>query len=306
MKVLTGKELAIRHKAEKIVLTASRRTDMPAFYTGELLKGLKEGKFHPQTMMQPLWELTFEPGDIHSVGLWSQDFGKWIEKRHEISGLGYRFWYRFTILPDDPVCKPKAPSVEEQLKQLGALTNTDGSDCIFVFIDPFIQYKRIGETNWRYNFSDASIDAIVRKTRQSGIKSITMSLLDYYKHVEKRALRKGFEFRFLNPNTHSDREEMIETVRRIRGITDAYQVDLKTCCEPYLHSNGFTRQGSCVDGNYLNKVFGPGASVQPDAGQRKKFGCGCTLAVDIGRYTEHGEWSHHCRHECPQCYARKQ
>ncbi len=305
MKVLTAKEIAIKHKAEKIVLIASRRTDMPAFYTGELLKGLKEGKFHPQTMMQPMWELDFEPGDIHSIGLWSQDFGKWLEKRDEISALGYKFWYRFTILPDDPVCKPKAPSVEEQLKQLGTLATSDGSDRIFVFVDPLIQYKRIGERNWRYSFSDTSVDVIVKKTHQLGIKSITISFLDYYKHAEKRALRKGYEFRFLNPNNHSDQEEMIDTVQKIRSITDAYQVILKTCCEPSLCSNGLTKQGSCVDGNYLNKILGPGASVQSDTGQRKKFGCGCTMAVDIGRYTEYGEWSHHCRHDCPQCYARK-
>ena len=98
---------------------------------------------------------------------------------------------------------------------------------------------------------------------------------------------------------------MLEIVKRIRNITDVYQFDIKSCCETYLHSKGVTRQGSCVDGNYLNNLFGPGASVQPDAGQRKQFGCGCTSAVDIGRYTEHGEWSHHCNHDCPQCYARK-
>jgi DNA repair photolyase len=252
-----------------------------------------------------MWELNFEPQDIHSVGLWSQDFGKWIERRHEITDLGYKFWYRFTILPDDPVCKPKAPSVEEQLKQLEALANTDGSDCVFLFMDPLIKYKHIGEKNWKYNFSDASVDMIVRKAHQLGIKSITISLLDYYKHVEKRALKKGIEFKFLNPNDHSDQEEMIEIVQKIKNITDAYQIDIKSCCETYLHTKGVTRQGSCVDGNYLNKLFGPGASVQPDAGQRKQFGCGCTSAVDIGRYTEQGKWSHHCNHGCPQCYARR-
>jgi hypothetical protein len=46
---------------------------MPAFYVSELIKGLKEGQFHPQTMMQPMWELKFEPQDIHSIGLWSQE-----------------------------------------------------------------------------------------------------------------------------------------------------------------------------------------------------------------------------------------
>jgi len=117
---------------------------------------------------------------------------------------------------------------------------------------------------------------IVKKAHQLGIKSITTSLLDYYKHVEQRALKRRIEFRFLKPNKHSDQQEMIETVQRIRNVTDAYQVGVKSCCEKYPHSKGFTKQGSWVDGNYLNKLFGPGAPNQPDAGQRKKFGCGCT------------------------------
>jgi hypothetical protein len=305
MKVLTAKELAIKHKAEKIVLIASRRTDMPAFYVGELIKGLKEGRFHPQTMMQPMWELRFEPGDIHSIGLWSQNFSHWIERRNEIADLGYKFWYRFTILPDDPVCKPRAPSVEEQLKQLETLANTDGSDCVFLFIDPIIKYKHMGEKDWKYNFSDESVETIVKRAHQLGIKSITISLLDYYKHVEKRGLEKGILFGFLNLNDHLDQEETIELVQRIKNITDAYQVNLNSCCETYLHTKKVTKQGSCVDGYCLNRLFGTGASVQPDSGQRKKFGCGCTWAVDIGRYTEHGKWSHHCRHDCPQCYARR-
>ena len=305
MKVLRAKELAIKHKAEKIVLIASRRTDMPAFYVGELIKGLKEGRFHPQTMMQPMWELRFEPGDIHSVGLWSQNFSHWIERRHEIADLGYKFWYRFTVLPDDPVCKPRAPSVEEQLKQLETLANTDGNDCVFLFIDPIIKYKHMGEKDWKYNFSDESVESIVKRAHQLGIKSITISLLDYYKHVEKRGLEKGILLGFLNPNDHLDQEETIELVQRIKNITDAYQVNLNSCCETYLHTKKVTKQGSCVDGYYLNRLFGTGASVQPDSGQRKKSGCECTWAVDIGRYTEHGKWSHHCSHDCPQCYARR-
>jgi hypothetical protein len=76
MEIQTAKEIALKQKAQKIVLIASRCTDMPAFYMSELIKGLKEGRFHPQGMMQPIWELNFEPNDIHSIGLWSQDFTK--------------------------------------------------------------------------------------------------------------------------------------------------------------------------------------------------------------------------------------
>jgi len=66
-----------------------------------------------------------------------------------------------------------------------------------------------------------------------------------------------------------------------------------------------TAKASCVNGHLLNQILGPGASIRQDSGQRKKSGCGCTMSVDIGRYTEKGIWSHHCGHDCPQCYARR-
>ena len=153
MQIKTAREIAAKNRADKIVIVASRRTDMPAFHIDELIAELQQGIFHPQGMRQKMWELQFTPEDIHCVGLWSQDFGKWIRRINEIKDLGYKCWYRFTILPDDPICKPQAPPVKMQLDQLEKLVKVDGADCILVFIDPLIQYRQIGESSWINNFS---------------------------------------------------------------------------------------------------------------------------------------------------------
>jgi hypothetical protein len=305
MIIKQAREIAEKHSSEKIVLVASRRTDMPRFHTEEIINGLKTGAFHPQGLMHEMWRLEFKPENIHSVGLWSQDFSSWISERKKIAGYGYKFWYRFTILPDNPVCKPKAPQVSEQLLQLEKLCEQDGPETVSVFVDPLMRYSKIGKKEWNYNFSAESLLPILKKLKETGISSLSLSIIDYYGKVKKRAERYGVEFFYPDDKTEEGQIEIINMMRVFHEAADIYGITIKTCCEKFISESGFSESGSCVDGKKLNRIFGPGASIKTDSGQRKKFGCGCTCSVDIGRYIEYGEWSHHCGHDCPQCYARK-
>ncbi len=306
MQTTTARQIAQKHRAEKLVLVASRRTDIPRFHTDELVTGLQNGSFHPQGPRQPVWQLTFEPADIHSIGLWSQDFSRWLARRPQVTG--YRFWYRFTILPDDPVCKPRAARVSEQLEQLAALNRLEPAGAINVCIDPLIRYRRVGQTRWRYNFSAASLKPILRQVAQLGLGFVTTSVVDPYARVERRLRRLGVQFADGRHDDDGDREaggnERWRIARRFAQIAASYDVEVRSCCEKALHERGLFTPGRCVDGELLRQLFGPGASTVTDAGQRKKYGCGCTRSLDIGRYTNSGQWSHHCGHDCPQCYAR--
>jgi hypothetical protein len=303
MQTKTAKEIAVKHRSNKVVINASRRTDLPAFHVDELITGLKQGVFHPQGLMQAVWEFRFDPMDIHSVGLWSQDFSKWIERTEEVKNLPYKFWYRFSILPDDPVCKPKAPPVKDQLRQLEALVKLSGKESVFLFIDPLIKYRKLGE-DWQYNFSAESVETILKQASALGIEYVTTSILDYYPKIKRRAQKQDVEFYFFSPDNPADQDEMTKMVKLVKTVADNLKMKVKTCCEKLMHNSGLAIQGACVDGRMLNAIFGPGASLWQDNAQRGKYGCGCTAAVDIGRYTEKGEWSHHCGHQCIQCYAR--
>jgi len=318
METKTAREIAKKHFSDKLVLVASRRTDMPCFHLKELIRGLNEGQFHPQPLMNKLFRLTFKPNDIHSIGLWSQDFGPWMDGRKEIKPH-YNYWYRFSILPDDTVCKPVAPPLKEQLNQLSCLVDSSSPEQVFLFVDPLIKYRLTGQREWRYNYSAESIEEIVKAAAISGITSISFSIIDYYSKIKTRAYNLGVEFYFFNPEKPEDLREMKNMMGDIKLIAATYSISIRTCCEKLLHDNGiitpgakvdgrkltqFFGPGACVDGFKLIQLFGPGASLKADSGQRKKYGCRCTRAVDIGRYINSGEWSHACGHQCPQCYAR--
>lgn len=285
---------------------------MPRFYAGELVTGLKEGAFHPQGIMRPVWELRFTPNDIHSLGLWSQDFSEWIRLRPQF-GLresgAFNFWYRFTVLPDDPVIKPKAPRVSRQLEQAGELMALDGEGAVTLCIDPLLFYRKPGGGEWKTNCSLEAADEIFRGARVLGLKAITISVIDYYRKVENRAARFGVEFLYPDFSTEQGRQAAEELVAPLVEISRQTGLKIRTCCEPALSQmfggDSVFERGACVDGVRLDALYGPGACEKQDRGQRKKQGCLCAMSVDVGRYLEYGTWSHRCYHDCPQCYARR-
>jgi len=300
--------LEVRHAADitrgldtKLILTVSRRTDMPAFYLQEIVEGLASGVFHPKGPYSPVWELRFSPSEVHSVHLWSQDFSKWISFRPSLDRLGYRYFYRFTILADDPICKPKAPRLADQIRQLGQIARIEGPELMDVAVDPIVRYRFNGEVRWNVNLDD--FIRIADAVADAGVGRIRTSFFDRYQKLERRHKKMDrFEFLFFDKESRSDLDAMIDRVSLLAASAAERGICLETCCEKMLESSGIPnlRAGACVDGSRLNKIIGPGASVRPDSGQRRSLGCRCTGgAVDVGRYDS----SHVCGHQCPQCYA---
>ena len=291
----------IRDPDSRLILTVSRRTDMPAFYLREIVDGLTSGAFHPKGPYTRVWELRFRPDAIHSVHLWSQNFGPWITARPALDTLGYSFFYRFTILPDDPFCKPHAPPLDEQLRQLRELAAIEGPDRIDVAVDPIVRYCFDGVIRW--NLDLETFARIADGAAEADVGRIRTSFVDAYRKLRRRQAKlPGFEFDFFDKETDTDRRVMIDRITPLAVAAADRGLRLETCCELELTRSGIPHlhAGACVDGGRLNKVIGPGASTRPDRGQRKALGCLCTAgAVDVGRY----DASHACGYRCPQCYA---
>jgi len=68
--------------------------------------------------------------------------------------------------------------------------------------------------------------------------------------------------------------KQIEFVSRLVEIADKYQVTIYTCSSPVIESVPGVKKGHCIDGAYLEELFGKRASRAKDSGQRKE--CGCT------------------------------
>ena len=281
----------------RIVISASRRTDIPAFYMKWFMNRIDKGAFD---VVNPYTRRTSKvpagPEKVHTIVFWSKNFGPFIDGGYgeSLKSRGYNLFFNFTINSVDPVLEPNVPPLKARLDQLGYLSGHFDPKAINWRFDPICCY-RLKDGRVRDNLRDFS--RIAEQATRSGIRRCITSFMDDYPKISKRVGRRA-GFSFVDPLM----EEKIGMLLGLKEQLDEKGVALQTCCEKEVLENlpdGATIEGSsCIPNDLLMECFGGRLSLKKDAGQRIKSGCGCKISVDIGAYHLHP-----CYHNCLFCYA---
>jgi hypothetical protein len=280
-----------------IVLSASRRTDIPAFYMDWFMGRIKNGFFesvNPYNRRKTI--VPAAPGEVHSIVFWSKNFSRFIMGGFgdQLMDLGYRLFFNFTVNAESPVLEPRIPPVADRLRQAEALCKMAGPGAVTWRFDPFCFYTR---PDGSVGNNLAGFSEIADAMASFGISRCVTSFMDHYTKIDKRPV--PYEgFRFLDP----DMDIKVQVLREMASVLAETPMRLYTCCESavmaHLPPNSGIQSGACISGELLTTLFGPGPSLKKDPGQRRILGCGCTVSTDIGIYHEHP-----CFHNCLFCYA---
>ena len=280
-----------------IVISASRRSDIPAFYMEWFFDQIRRGYFEVKNPFnKKVTQVSANPKDVHTIVFWSKNFGPFLENDYgkQLESMGFHLFFNFTINSASPVLEPNVPPLAQRLDQLKCLCQRFGADGINLRFDPICVFKMEGgkKTN---NLDDFSL--IVETAHKYGIKRCITSFVDLYKKIEKRVKSiKGFAF--MDP----DVDEKINLLLDMEKETRQLDMELSTCCEKdllaYLPGTSKIRSSSCIPNDLFLKRFKGKLSVKKDYGQRLSQGCGCKTSVDIGSYDLHP-----CYHNCLFCYA---
>ena len=85
-----------------MILSASRRTDIPSLYPEWIVNRLKEGIILVPNPRNPhhLSRITFSPSSVECIIFWSKNPAPLLPYLDEIHKIGYHFYFQFTrILP---------------------------------------------------------------------------------------------------------------------------------------------------------------------------------------------------------------
>jgi DNA repair photolyase len=275
---------------DRLVISASRRTDIPAFYLDWFLAGLSRGYF---VALNPFngarRQVSTHPQQVHSIVFWSKDYTRLLERAGELAA--YRLFFQFTLNSESPGLEPRLPPLEARLAQFRALAERFGAAAVNWRFDPIVCWEQEGVR--RNNLGQ--FEMILEAAAGAGIRRLTFSFMDRYAKAERRAAAGGL--RFYYPGL----AEMLELATPLAEAARAYGLRVAACCEPKLREAmpaGLVSRARCVDGPELARLYGPGASLAEDRGQRRSAGCGCTVSVDVGSYS-----AHPCPHGCLYCYA---
>ncbi len=282
------------------ILSASRRTDIPAFYLDWFMAGIDRGAFEVENPYnRRRRQVPARPHEVHSIVLWSKNFGPFLDQNigEKLERRGYRLFFNFTINSTAPDLEPHVPPLSDRLGQLEELAARFGAHILFWRFDPVCFYRRKPAAAIRDNLEE--LTTIAAAASRAGIRQCITSFVDLYPKVQQRARRAGIHF--VDPSTAAKAHHL----KRMAGDLGDRGIRLSTCCEKqtmaHLTPTDGIHHGACIPGERLAQIYGDHLNRKRDHGQRVKAGCGCNLSIDIGSYHRQP-----CYHDCLFCYARPQ
>lgn len=281
----------------KTVISASRRTDIPAFYMPWLMKQLVKGRFetvNPYNRRVSIVEASSRR--VHSIVFWSKNFGPLLDGGYAetLERLGYHLFFNFTINSENRLLEPNVPPLADRLGQLRRLGRHRDPRSIAWRFDPICFYRADGG---RVQDNMGDFELIAETATRCGVRRCVTSFRDDYAKIRRRtAVLKDFDFADVSLETKIERILGMQQVLEKRGIR------LSTCCEKdlagALPAGAGIGSAECIPNRLLVELYGGRLSLKPDRGQRIGQGCGCGVSRDIGSYRQHP-----CYHNCLFCYA---
>ena len=281
----------------KIIISASRRTDIPAFYMPWFMGQVKKGSFEvTNPFNQRVSIVPATPDKVDTIVFWSKNFGPFLDKSYgeQLLKQGFHLFFNFTINSECTNLEPNVPPLKKRLEQLEHLCQRFGPKTINWRFDPLCFFKtEVGRL--QDNLNDFA--GIADKAAECGLVRCITSFMDHYPKIRRRlSTRPGFVFVDLSL------EKKVEILRGMIKTFATGNINLSICCEKNL-MEAFPRSlsvsgSSCIPGDLIRKLFGGRLSLKKDTGQRVKAGCGCTQSTDIGSYRLQP-----CYHNCLFCYA---
>ena len=285
-----------------VILSASRSTDVPAFYADWFVERLHEGWcgwINP--FNQQRYRIAFD--NARMIVFWSKNPKPMLEHLDEVDKLGFKqYYFQFTL--NDYVSEglePNVPSVAERIDTFRRLAGRIGKERVIWRFDPLLL------TN------SSTIDALLERIGHIGrhlkgyTEKLVFSFIDIasYRKVQKNLA--GLGVREFSP------EEQVRFSQGLAELNKELGLELATCGELSDLSAYGVKHNKCVDDELMVRLFHDDAKLmdfigaeydmfdgwqikksKKDKGQRKA--CGCIASKDIGMYNT-------CPHLCKYCYA---
>jgi len=269
----------------KRIISASRRTDIPAFYTNWFMNRIRAGFCH---WINPfggqVYRVSLRPNDCLGIVFWTRDPRPLMPHLRFLTSEGYRFYFHFTINGYPRILEPHRPPVEEAITVFKRLSDAVSPELILWRYDPIVLSTATPATYHlkQFHYLAANLSGYTRSCYFSFVNLYTKT----QRNLQKVEERHGLSFYELGP------EKQLELARQLQAIAEAYGIKLYSCCNDLLVGAGI-QKARCVDRSSLDGPDSQSVCLRPAPTRR---GCGCLESVDIGAYNT-------CVNGCIYCYA---
>lgn len=274
-----------------MIISASRRTDIPAFFGDWFLHRIKEGFFYSVNPMNPkqVRAVSLKPQDVDAIVFWTKNPRPFIKHLSFLDERGYRYYFHFTLNDYPRLLEPRVPRVEERIEAFRELSRLLGRKRVIWRYDPIIISSLTPE---QYHLE--KINALA-ESLEGCTERLVISFVHYYAKVQKRLrpLAEKHRLRFTDP-ARWEFPRLLDFAAAIGRIGRDQGLQVFTCAQDLDLQEAGIQRGSCVDGTLINALFNARVPVKKDPHQRPE--CLCAVSVDVGVYNT-------CPFQCAYCYA---
>lgn len=267
-----------------MIVSVSRRTDIPALYGAWFMGRLQEGFALVRNPYNPsrISRVSLSSDIVDCLVFWSKNPAPMLPLLPKVKAMGYPFCVQFTLTGYGADMEPGLPTRQERRDTFCRLVDMIGPERVVWRYDPVILNAEYSVSRHAAMFEELA-DALHGYTRRC-----VFSFVDMYR--KNRTRMRGV----VDPSVDDAARRVL--VVNMAETAKAHGMRLAACSEELDWRALDVEPSACIDKQWIESAVGLSLRVGKDANQRKK--CGCMESVDIGAYDS-------CSHACRYCYANK-
>ena len=272
-----------------MIISASRRTDIPAFYSEWFMNRLDQGyclvpnPFNPRQVSP----ISLVPESVDAIVFWSKNPAPLLRYLPKVEKMGYRFYFLFTVNDYPKSLEPGLPPLAERIRTFMELSERLGPRRVIWRYDPII-LSNITDASYHRKAFESLCGQLAGHTQR-----VITSIITLYRKTRRNLApleNRGYTFD-KDPRSNPETEALLS---HMATCAAGHGMDVFACAEKRDYTYLGIKPSTCIDAALMRELWGIPVSPKKDPGQREH--CGCGVSRDIGMTDT-------CPHGCPYCYS---
>ncbi len=264
-----------------MILSVSRRTDIPNYYSEWFFNRIKEGFVYVRNPMNAhqVSKIDITPEVVDCIVFWTKNPEPMMDRLDELAAYHYYFQFTLTGYGKDIECRVPHKR-EKMIPVFQELSRRLGKQRVIWRYDPIIFTAK-----YTPEYHLKAFGQIAEALKGYTGKCVISFVDAYAKNKKNMELLDSYEL---------DNNELSEFAKKIAQAANENGMTVGSCAESIDLDDCGIKHNCCIDKVLIEEIIGCGLKLKKDKNQRQE--CGCMESVEIGTYNT-------CKNGCKYCYA---
>lgn len=264
-----------------MILSVSRRTDIPNYYPEWFINRVKEGYLYVRNPINvhQISKIPITPEIVDCIVFWTKNPKNMLPYLDELQE--YKYYFQYTITGYGKNVERGIPDKKQEIiPTFIELSKRIGRDKVIWRYDPILLTDK-----YTLEYHIKAFSSIAEQLKEY-TKKVVISFVDLYDKTK----RNTKELNMIPMNN----DDMRFIATEMAKIACKNGLKIESCAENIDLQDMGIEHGSCIDSKLISQIIGCKLDVGKDKNQRQE--CGCVESVEVGTYNT-------CRNGCRYCYA---